>query len=185
LWYSPNVAAPAAEAGMISQMLLPEFDQEMQNTRKMLELVPKDRFAYKPHQKSMTLGRLAGHIAEFPSWAVHTMTLDVLEMQPGQQGYDPKSREELLQKFDNDLVAARDHITAASDEDFQKTWKFIYAGKEIIAMPRSQVIRSMVMNHMIHHRAQLGVYLRLNEIEIPGMYGPSADEMKFRAPVDS
>ena len=170
---------------MISQMLLPEFDQEMQNTRKMLELVPKERFAYKPHSRSMTLGRLAGHIAEFPSWAVHTMTLEVLEMQPGQQGYNPESKQELLEKFDKDVIAARDLITAASDEDFEKIWKFIYAGKEIIAMPRRQVMRGMVMNHMIHHRAQLGVYLRLNEIEIPGMYGPSADEMKFWTAADS
>jgi uncharacterized damage-inducible protein DinB len=172
-------AAPAAEAFMISEMLLPEFDQEMQNTRKMLERIPDDKFDYKPHEKSMTLGRLAGHVAEFPSWAVHTLAMEVLEMQPGQQAYEPKSKQEVLAKFDKDLAEARERIAAASDEDFQKIWKFIYAGKEIIALPRREVMRGMVLNHMIHHRAQLGVYLRLNEIEIPGMYGPSADEMKF------
>jgi uncharacterized damage-inducible protein DinB len=173
------VPHPAAEAFMISQVLLPEFDQEMQNTRKMLERIPDDKFDYRPHEKSMTLGRLAGHIAEFPSWGAHTLAVEVLEMQPGDQGYQPNSKQELLEKFDKDVADARARIAAASDEDFQKIWKFIYAGKEIIALPRSEVMRGMVMNHMIHHRAQLGVYLRLNEIEIPGMYGPSADEMKF------
>lgn len=164
---------------MISKMLLPEFDQEMQNTRKMLELVPEGKFNYKPHEKSMTLGRLAGHLAEFPSWGVHTLSMEVMEMQPGQKPYEPQSKQELLEKFDKDLAEARQRIEAATDEDFQKIWKFIYAGQEVISLPRKEVMRGMVMNHMIHHRAQLGVYLRLNEIEIPGMYGPSADEMKF------
>jgi len=164
---------------MISQMLLPEFDQEMQNTRKMLERIPDEKFNYKPHEKSMTLGRLAAHIAEFPSWGTNALTTEVLEMQPGQQPYEAKSKQELLEKFDKDVAEARERIAGASDEDFRKIWKFIYAGKEVIALPRSDVMRGMVMNHMIHHRAQLGVYLRLNEIEIPGMYGPSADEMKF------
>jgi uncharacterized damage-inducible protein DinB len=172
-------AAPGGGAFMISQMLLPEFDQEMQNTRKMLERIPDDKFDYKPHEKSMSLGRLAGHVAEFPSWGVHTLAMEVLEMQPGQQPYEPKSRQELLAKFDEDVAEARNRIAGASDEDFQKICKFVYAGKEIIALPRSEVMRGMVLNHMIHHRAQLSVYLRLNEIEILGMYGPSADEMKF------
>jgi uncharacterized damage-inducible protein DinB len=166
---------------MISQMLLPEFDQEMQNTRKLLERVPDGKFDFKPHEKSMSLGRLAGHVAEFPSWATHTLSVEVMEMEPGQQPYEPKSKQELLEKFDKDLAEARERIAAATDEDFGKIWKFIYAGKEVIAQPRTEVMRSVVMNHMIHHRAQLGVYLRLNEIEIPGMYGPSADEMKFWA----
>ena len=97
---------------MISQMLLPEFDQEMQNTRKMLERIPDDKFDYKPHEKSMTLCRLASHIAEFPAWGVHTLALEVLEMKPGDQGYQAKSKQELLEKFDKDLADARARIAA-------------------------------------------------------------------------
>jgi uncharacterized damage-inducible protein DinB len=164
---------------LISQMLLPEFDQEMVNTRKILERVPEQKFDYKPHEKSMTLGRLAGHVAELPSWAAHTIQVEVLEMQPGQQPYSPKAGQELLDKFDGHVAEARALISSASDEDLQKTWKFVYAGNTILSMPRSAVLRSVVMNHLIHHRAQLGVYLRLLDVEIPGMYGPSADEMKF------
>jgi uncharacterized damage-inducible protein DinB len=181
--YSPKVPHLAAEGStaMISETILPEFDEEMQNTRKMLERIPDGNFEFKPHEKSMPLGRLASHIAEFPSWASHTLMSEVLEMQPGEQPYSAKSKQELLEKFDKDVVEARQRIAKTSDEDFRKTWRFIYGGKEIIALPRTSVLRSMVMNHMIHHRAQLGVYLRLNEIEVPGMYGPSADEIKFWA----
>ena len=163
----------------ISQMLMPEFDQEMASTRKILERVPEDKFAYQPHEKSMTLGRLAGHVAEMPSWAVHTMQLEVMEMDAGQKPYVPSSASELLENFDKAVAESRALIAGASDEDFQKIWTFKYAGKAIISMPRVAVLRSMMMNHMIHHRGQLGVYLRLNEVEVPGMYGPSADEMKY------
>ncbi len=163
----------------ISQTLLPEFDQEMASTRKILERVPEDKFTYKPHEKSMTLGRLAGHIAEMPSWAVHTMQLEVLEMQPGEKPFAPPTSKEILDSFDKSVGEARAAIAAASDEDFHKIWTFKYDGKPLISMPRVAVLRGMVMNHMIHHRGQLGVYLRLNEVEVPGMYGPSADEMKY------
>ena len=163
----------------ISEMLLPEFDQEMANTRKILERVPEDKLSYKPHEKSMTLGRLAGHVAELPSWAAHTLKVEVLELQPGQQAFSPKSTRELLDKFDESTKEARETISGTSDEELRKTWTMNYAGKTILSMPRSAVLRSVVMNHLIHHRAQLGVYLRLLDVEIPGMYGPSADEAKF------
>jgi uncharacterized damage-inducible protein DinB len=97
--------------------------------------------------------------------------------------YEPTlagSRAELLQIFDKSAAEAREKIAAASDEEWRKTWTFKYAGKTIMSMPRSVVMRSSIMNHLIHHRAQLGVYLRLNEVEFPGMYGPSADEQKFQ-----
>ncbi len=163
----------------IAQMLLPEFDQEMANTRKMLERVPDDKLDYKPHEKSMTLGRLAGHVAEMPQWTKETMNKELLEIAPGQQPYSASSRRELLETFDKFVVEARGLIADATDEQLGKTWTLRFGGKDIFSMPRFAVLRGMVMNHMIHHRAQLGVYLRLNEIEIPGMYGPSADEMKF------
>ncbi len=162
----------------ISQMLLPEFDQEMANTRKILELVPEDRFDYKPHEKSMTLGRLASHVAEMPGWAKATIESDVLELQPGQQPFNAKTRQEILDSFDKNVGEARALLAATSDEHMGKTWSLRMAGKDMFSMPRVAVLRGMVMNHMIHHRAQLGVYLRLNNVVFPGMYGPSADEMK-------
>jgi uncharacterized damage-inducible protein DinB len=159
-----------------SQTLLPEFDEEMKNTRKILECVPDGKFDYKPHPKSMTLARLATHVAEMPSWASITIDQDVLEMDPAFKPRTAASREELLKLFDESAAAAREKIAGASDEHWAQTWTFKAGGQTIIAMPRSAVMRGMVMNHLIHHRAQLGVYLRLNEVEIPGIYGPSADD---------
>lgn len=161
-----------------SQTLLPEFEEEMKNTRKLLERVPDGRFDYQPHSKSMTLARLASHVAELPDWAVVTLDTEVVEMTPDMRPEILSTRAELLKKFDKGVAEARTKILAATDEDWGKTWTFKYAGQTIISMPRSAVMRSTVLNHLIHHRAQLGVYLRLNEVEIPGMYGPSADEMK-------
>jgi uncharacterized damage-inducible protein DinB len=169
----------------ISESLLPEFDQEMASTRKILERVPNDNRDYKPHEKSMTLGRLAGHVAELPTWAAHTIQVEVLEMTPGQKPYVAPATDELVAEFDKRVAEARALLAGATDEDLNKTWTFRYGGKDIISMPRYAVLRSMVMNHLIHHRAQLGVYLRLNEVEIPGMYGPSADEMKFWQPAQA
>src|SRR5205814_954812 len=156
----------------ISQALLPEFDQEMANTRKLLERFPDGKGDYKPHPKSMPLGRLAGHVAEFPGWAKSTLEVEVLEIEPGMQPMVATSRAQVLEAFDKSVAAARALIERATDADWMKTWTLKFAGKEFMSMPRVAVMRGMVMNHMIHHRAQLGVYLRLNEIEIPGMYGP-------------
>ena len=163
----------------ISQMLLPEFDEEMKSTRKLLERVPENQWAYKPHEKSMTLGRLAGHVAELPGWGKTTIETDGLDIQPGQQPYIAKSRKELLDTFDKNAAEARKAIAAVTDEQLQKTWTLTFAGKPVFSLPRLAVLRSSFLNHLIHHRAQLGVYLRLNEVDIPGMYGPSADEAKF------
>ena len=164
----------------ISQSLLPEFDQEMANTRKLLERVPENKPEFKPHEKSMPLSRLAGHVAEMAGWAKTTLETETLDMKDGDmKPYAPTSREELLARFDKDAKDARAAIERASDADWSKTWTLIYNGKTVFSLPRIACYRGMVMNHLIHHRAQLGVYLRLNEVEIPGMYGPSADEMKF------
>ncbi|MGA3188655.1 MAG: DinB family protein [Bryobacteraceae bacterium] len=162
-----------------SQKLLPEFDEEMKNTRKILECVPDGKFDYQPHPKSMTLGRLATHVAQLPSWATTTLEQEVLEMTPDFKPLIATSRAELLTMFDQGVEQARARIEAATDEDWAKTWTFKLSGKTLFAMPRETVMRSMVMNHLIHHRAQLGVFLRLNDVAIPGMYGPSADDQKF------
>ncbi len=162
-----------------SENLLPEFDEEMKNTRKLLECVPDGKFDYQPHPKSMTLGRLALHVAELPSWTTMTLDREVLEMGPEAPRNVAHTKAELLQMFDKSAADARGKIAAASDADWQVQWTFRWEGKDVRSMPRAAVMRGVIMNHLIHHRAQLGVFLRLNDVAIPGMYGPSADEMKF------
>ena len=165
----------------IRDMLLPEFDSEMVNTRKLLERLPENLSDYKPHQKSMAMNRLAGHVAELPGWTKETFTKEVLELDMENfVPFEPKTRQEILDAFDKNSKAGREALAAAPDEAFAVIWSLKdNKGNTIMAMPRAACYRGMVMNHMIHHRAQLGVYLRLNDLELPGMYGPSADEMAF------
>jgi uncharacterized damage-inducible protein DinB len=164
----------------IREMLLPEFEQEMANTRKMLERVPEDHFDYQPHPKSWKLNHLAGHVAELPSWVGYTMRTELLELEPGQiTPFEPTTRKELLDRFDQHAREAQEAIKAASDEAMNTMWTMKWAGKTVMTAPRSMVLRTVVLNHIIHHRAQLGVYLRLTNVAVPGMYGPSADETPF------
>ncbi|MBI3697943.1 MAG: DinB family protein [Acidobacteria bacterium] len=161
----------------ISDALLPEFDQEMGHTRKTLERIPEDKLAWKPHDKSMTLGRLAGHVAELPGFATTTIQTDSLNFSMGE--FKPliaTSRRQVLEAFDQKAAEARAAIAGASDEHLMKTWSLEYGGKTLFTLPRVAVLRSMMLNHIIHHRAQLGVYLRLNNVPVPSIYGPSADE---------
>ena len=163
----------------INELLLPEFDQEMKNTRKILERVPEDKFGFKPHEKSMSLVRLAGHVAEMASWVKGTLEAEVLNLESGMIPNPPESKQEMLRLFDQAVAEGHQLLAEATDEDLQKIWTMNYDGKRIFSMPRFEVISNMIIRHTIHHRAQLGVYLRLNDVELPGMYGPSADEMKF------
>lgn len=161
----------------ISRSLLPEFDMEMANTRKTLERVPEGKGAFRPHPKSMALDRLAAHVAEIPMWAVMTLSQDELDMGAGPQTPGlMTSRQELLGQFDANLSKARATLASISDEDMMKTWSLKRGAQTLMAMPRIAVFRGFVMNHMIHHRAQLGVYLRMNDVPVPSIYGPSADE---------
>lgn len=162
-----------------SQTLLPEFDQEMKNTRKMLECVPDGKFDYQPHPKSMTMARLATHVAEVPGWAKITLDQEVLDIPADYKPHIAASRAELLEIFDKNVAEARPKIESASDEKWQVVWTLKFGGHTVMSMPRAAVMRGVVMNHLIHHRAQLGVFLRLNDVAIPGMYGPSADEQNF------
>jgi uncharacterized damage-inducible protein DinB len=161
------------------QELIAEFDRESARTRKMLEAIPADAdFAYKPHHKSMSLGRLAGHIADMTGdWGLHTLTKDKLEFAADHKWdpYVPASKVALLEKFERELVGFRAALVAVTPEKWEEHWKFIFGGQTWIDQPRYQVFREMVMNHLVHHRAQLGVYLRLLDQPIPGTYGPSAD----------
>ncbi len=167
----------------IKDMLLPEFDQEMAGARKTLERVPEDRPDYKPHPKSMTLGRLAGHLAELPLWAVMTLKHDELDMAPaGAPPLQPgvmTTRAKLLEEFDKNVAEARKALEATSDEQFMRPWSLLRSGQKLMTMPKLAVMRNFVLNHVIHHRAQLGVYLRLNDVAVPSIYGPSADEGKM------
>jgi uncharacterized damage-inducible protein DinB len=166
----------------IRDMLLPEFDQETANTRKMLERVPDDRLAWKPHEKSMSMTHLASHIANILDWGMVAFEKDSFDVAPpGGPQYrveDATSREALLAQFDKNRAAARAALAQVTDEQFMQPWTLLSGGKPIFTMPRVAVYRSMIMNHGIHHRAQLSVYLRLNDVPVPGMYGPSADEKK-------
>jgi uncharacterized damage-inducible protein DinB len=164
----------------LSQSLLPEFDHEMSNARRALERVPDDKFGWKPHEKSMTLGRLASHIAEIAAWIPMTLQSESFDMAPpGAPPFQPltaASRTALLELFDKNVVAARAAIAAAGDAEWMQTWTLLNGGKVMFSMPRIAVFRGMMMNHAIHHRGQLAVYLRLNDIPVPSLYGPSADE---------
>ena len=161
--------------------LIAEYDRETAKTRKMLEAIPTDAdLNYKPHPKSMSLGRLAGHLTDMAgNWAMTTLTQDKLEFAADHKWdpYIPASKAALLEKFDSGLPKVRKELAAVSPQKWDEHWQFIFGGQKFIDDPRHQVFREMVISHMIHHRAQLGVYLRLLDAKIPGTYGPSADEM--------
>ena len=167
----------------LSDSLLPEFDHEMANTRKTLERVPMDKPDWKPHAKSMAMGGLATHLSNIPTWVNYTIGQDSLDLAPGgeplPQAEIVKSTEELLSAFDENIAKARAAIAGAADAELFKPWTLMSNGQTILTMPKIAVLRSFVMNHLIHHRAQLGVYLRLNDIAVPSIYGPSADENPF------
>jgi uncharacterized damage-inducible protein DinB len=161
--------------------LIAEYDRETAKTRKLLEAIPVDAdFTWKPHPKSMSLGRLAGHTAEtVGDWASHALTLDKLEFTADHkyEPYIPASREALVERFDRDVSKVKTELAALSPEKWDENWKLIGNGQTWVDNTKYVVWREMVLNHMIHHRAQLGVYLRLLDKPIPGTYGPSADGM--------
>ena len=166
-----------------TEMILPEFNQEMASTRKTLERVPDEKFDWKPHEKSFSLAGLATHVADIPGWTAKAFGQDELDVAPpGAPPYrleDAKSREQLLADFDKNVASARDALEAASDEHWQGQWTLLAGGKRILTQPRTKIMREFVMNHLIHHRAQLGVYFRLLDVPVPAIYGPSADEGGF------
>ncbi len=157
--------------------LIPEFDHEMANTRKALERVPEDKFGWKPHDKSGSMIWLAGHVANIPSWAGFIFGGEFFDIEAGGTPPPaPKTRKELLDAFDQNVKNARTAIQSASDDQWMKPWSLKAGARTIFTQPRVGVIRGMVMNHLIHHRAQLTVYLRMNNVPVPALYGPSGDE---------
>jgi uncharacterized damage-inducible protein DinB len=162
-----------------AEMQLQDFDIEMANTRRTLERVPEDKAEYKPHEKSMAMGRLAMHVATLPRFGTTILTTPSMDMaNPTQKWPDMTfvSREKLLATFDENVAATRAALAAASDADLATNWKFSFGDHVIANGPRSLAFRHMFFNHLLHHRAQLGVYLRMNDVPVPGTYGPSADE---------
>jgi uncharacterized damage-inducible protein DinB len=167
----------------IKDALLPEFDRETATTRRFLERVPDDRLGWKPHQKSYSMGQLGTHLSNIPSWITETINKSELDVAPaGQPSYretEKRSRQEMLDAFDKNVAAGRQAIAGASDETLMGSWSLLSGGKPLMTMPRIAVLRGFIMNHSIHHRGQLGVYLRMCDIPVPSAYGPTADEQVF------
>lgn len=157
--------------------ILAELAHEGATTRRLLERLPQDRLGWQPHQKSMTLGRLATHIAEIPGWVGSIVEKDEFDI--GTSGYVPPtiaSVAEILAMFDRTLSAATDSLKRQSNDRLLANWRFKKNGQLVVEMPRLGMIRSFLMNHLIHHRGQLSVYLRLQNVPLPSIYGPTADE---------
>ena len=159
--------------------LLPEYDHELATTRRVLERVPEADFAWAPHSRSMTLGQLAGHVANIPFWCSATLDAPFYDLRtnaPEAKLDAPPSRDVLLKEFDRKVAAARASLAKVTDAEMMAPWSLKDGDHEIFTMPRVTAVRSFVMNHLIHHRGQLTVYLRLRDVPLPPIYGPTADE---------
>ena len=162
----------------IIDALLPEFDREMGLTRRALERVPDGQFDFKPHPTSVTLGRLAEHLTEMPQWATMSMTQDGIDIttQRPPDYVRPATRDAVLAQFDRHLKEGRGNLLYKTDAQFAAPWTLKAGGKEVFTMPKIAVMRNFVLNHMIHHRGQFTVYLRMLGVPVPSIYGPSGDE---------
>lgn len=164
----------------IGLSLIPEFDAEMSGTRQVLERVPADKLGWKSHPRSNTIGWVANHLAEIPGWVPGTMTQDAWDINPtnGTPYQSPalESPAEIVALFDRNVAAAREALQAVSDADLSKSWSLLSAGQPLFTTTKLGVVRTWVLNHTIHHRAFLCAYLRLNDVPVPGLYGPSGDE---------
>ena len=163
----------------IAESLLSDFDREMSLTRRLLERLPDDKFDWKPHAKSMSLGRLAEHLAELPQWVSSSITLsefDLAKVQRPESYRKPDTRTAVLAMFDKSSAEARTTLSGRTDAELLAPWTLKTGGKEIFTLPKAGVVRNFVINHIIHHRGQMSVYLRLLDQPVPSIYGPSADE---------
>jgi len=166
----------------IQKELIAEYEREVAKTRQMFEAIPADAdFAWKPHAKSMSLGRLAGHTAELVGeWGISTLTTDKLEFAADHkfEPYIPASKAALIERLDRETAEVKSALASFDPAKWDANWKFIAGGNTWVDQSKFQVWRTWVISHVVHHRAQLGVFLRLLDNRIPGTYGPSADEMK-------
>ncbi len=163
----------------IQKELIAEYDRETATTRKVLAAIPDDAdFSFKPHPKSMALGQLAGHVSDTNGdWALHTLTQDKLEWNPEMKPDTPATKAALLERFEKQVAEVTPALAKMTPEMWDSNWKFVAGDQTWIDDPKHQVWRTWVLSHLVHHRAQLGVYLRLLNQKVPGCYGPSADEM--------
>ena len=160
----------------IADALVPEFDHEMATTRRVLDRVPDAKLAWKPHEKSWSFAQLATHLSNIPFWCTATLRAPSLDLATLDRPTEAASRAELLTGYDERVAAARAILVKTTDGEMMAPWTLRQGEQEFFTMPRIAVLRSFVMNHSIHHRAQLCVYLRLNDIPVPPIYGPTADE---------
>ena len=164
----------------LGQMLAAELEQEAVATRKMLERVPEGIFDWRPHEKSMTLGRLATHVAEIAHWTKITVVQDELDF--AKFDYKPATAAnaaELVETFDKTVGEAKEVLRNCSDKEIMRSWTLRNGEQIYFTLPKMAVVRSMVLSHLIHHRGQLSVYLRLHNVPLPSVYGPTADEQMF------
>lgn len=159
----------------IPELLLLEFDEETPNTRRMLERVPEANLTWKPHEKSMTLGRLASHVADLPQRCTAVITLETFVRPPGFTPFIATSSQELLEHFDTVAAQARTALAGLHDDQLPVIWSIKIGDRTLASLPRAMALRRIFLDHLVHHRGQLSVYLRLLDVPIPGMYGPSAD----------
>ena len=162
-------------------ILLPEYDRETGTTRRVLNRVPEEAFGWKPHARSMTLGALAAHVAALPTWTAHVMNADSFDIETTQVDYDahPTSSAVLVATFGTNVARARDLLRNRSDAELRQPWTLKRGSRDIFTLPRIAMLRYFVLNHLIHHRGQLSVYLRQQDVAVPAIYGPSADEGGF------
>ena len=169
--------ASAAGTNTIGSTFIAELEHEAKVAREVLSRIPADKFDWKPHEKSMTFGRLASHVAEMFGWTPSTLAHPELDFSKfDYKPYDPASTEELLEFLDKNVSEAIETLRNTPDEQFMENWTMRNAETVYFTMPKVAVMRSFIMNHIVHHRGQLSVYLRLNDIAVPSIYGPSADE---------
>lgn len=161
----------------LCETLAAELRQEARTTRRILERVPEESFGWKPHEKSMTLGRLAAHVAELPELIIPALTQDEFDFASGDfRPFEATTTAELLEKFDRTIDAAAELLHGQPDERMGEKWRLRSGEQVFFEMPRAAVVRFVGLNHVVHHRGQLSVYLRLLDVPLPSIYGPSADE---------
>jgi uncharacterized damage-inducible protein DinB len=158
----------------VADMLLPEFDQEMASTRKVIERVPTDKGQFKPHPKSFSLGHLTQLVSGMPGWITNAVTQTALDLS-GYPGYSYEKTDDLLKTFDRNVKEARQAIASARDSDYNVNWSLKRGEQVFFTAPRAVIVRQTI-NHLVHHRGQLTVYLRLIDVPVPSIYGPTADE---------
>ncbi len=163
----------------LADPVIAELDQEADSTRRVLERVPEDRLSWRPHPKSMSVGQLALHIARTPAGIAHIASADSVEAPDFSNPELPRSKAEVLEAFEQSLSAAKEFLHNLSDERAEAPWTMMRGGKPVFTVPRIELIRTIMLRHVYHHRGELCVYLRLLDVPVPAVYGPSADENPF------